>query len=39
MAYSYYEQEISLPVYYDLSKQDSLEVVETLIEEVNSINA
>ena len=39
MAYSYYEQEISLPVYYDLSKQDSLEVVETLIEEVTSINA
>ena len=38
-SYSHYEQEISLPVYYDLSKQEALLVVETLIEEVNRINA
>jgi len=38
MAFSYYRDEITLPVYFDLTKEDALMVVDSLIEEVNRIN-
>ncbi|HIF15030.1 MAG TPA: capsular biosynthesis protein, partial [Bacteroidetes bacterium] len=38
MSFSYYRQEVTLPVYYDLTKEDALRVVDSLIEEVNRIN-
>ena len=37
-SFSYYRQEVTLPVYYDLTKEDALRVVDSLIEVVNRIN-
>ena len=38
MSFLYYRQEVTLPVYYDLTKEDALRVVDSLIEVVNRIN-